>query len=127
MKKLKIVGIIALGELSAAACGSDNRGENGADGADGADGASALIDSSEEKPGDKCTAGGTKIDYGTDLDGNGSLEKSEIEGTRYVCNGGDGAKGPKGDDGAQGPKGDDGEDGEMGEMGGRRSVQCVAA
>lgn len=71
-------------------------GAKGEDGADGTDGASSLITSSIEEPGENCEAGGTVVAFGTDDDGNGTLNESEIDGSTYVCHGTHGADGATG-------------------------------
>lgn len=53
----------------------------------GENGASSLLTSVVEAPGVNCSKGGIKIEFGKDLDANGQLSSSEIEQTRYVCNG----------------------------------------
>ncbi len=68
-------------------------GATGADGAPGADGASgsnglgALIDVANEAAGANCAAGGVRIQWGQDNNGNGTLEAGEVDGTDYVCDG----------------------------------------
>ncbi len=42
----------------------------------------------EEPPGLQCTAGGTAIQIGVDLNGNGTLEDEEVRETSYTCHGG---------------------------------------
>src|SRR5690606_29404720 len=99
MKRVGSIGLVSLSVLVLGAC-------EGAS-VDGEDGLSALLALSDEEAGDNCENGGTKVDYGTDLDGDGVLDSDEIEGTEYACNGqdGEGERGPKGSDG---PKGDQG-------------------
>jgi GH35 family endo-1,4-beta-xylanase len=46
-----------------------------------------LINVSNEPPGPNCAQGGTRIDVGNDLNGDGVLESNEITATSYVCNG----------------------------------------
>lgn len=75
----------------------------GCDG-DGATGNSALVSLGTEAAGDNCPNGGTAIMSGRDTDGNGALEKSEVESTLYACNGAEGEEGASG----EGPAGDDG-------------------
>jgi hypothetical protein len=48
-------------------------------------GEQALIRVESEPPGANCTAGGTAIEVGLDLDANGSLGTSEIQSTSYLC------------------------------------------
>ncbi len=63
---------------------------NGESGQDGTDGQDALIKTTAEPAGGNCPAGGTRIDSGTDDNGNGVLDPDEIDSTSYVCNGVDG-------------------------------------
>ena len=64
-------------------------GAAGDDGVDGADGAShlSLVDVVAEPAGANCAAGGSKITYGVDADGDSSLDPAEVKGARYACNG----------------------------------------
>jgi hypothetical protein len=61
-------------------------GEPGGDGSDGADAAVRL---SEEAPGPSCAFGGTRIEVGTDDDGNGVLDDVEVDDTLFACNAAD--------------------------------------
>ena len=79
-------------------------GATGAQGQRGNPGADALMTSVIEASGTNCANGGHKWTYGTDVDGNGTLDASEVDGTRYLCNGG---TGPQGEEGPQGPPGND--------------------
>jgi hypothetical protein len=74
---------------------------------DGAAGLEALLIVSDEPAGSNCESGGSKIESGTDKDGNKKLDTSEVESTVYSCNGTAGADGPPGAGGA----GTDGADG----------------
>jgi hypothetical protein len=56
----------------------------------GLDGKISLVNITDEIAGAKCKNGGVKITSGIDLNGNGTLDPSEIQATRYVCNGIDG-------------------------------------
>ncbi|MCH5596749.1 DUF7151 family protein [Niabella ginsengisoli] len=60
------------------------------DGTDGADGKISLIDFVNEPAGTNCSAGGYKVLTGIDQNGNGTLDASEIQNTKYLCNGGGG-------------------------------------
>lgn len=68
-----------------AGCDDGSNGSDGMDGAAGADGANALVEASDEPAGDNCAFGGTRIDTGTDEDGDGSLSAAEITATEYLC------------------------------------------
>src|SRR4051812_13960413 len=111
MNSTRLIGLVGLSLLALAACADD--------GAKGNTGSSALLRLSEEDAGDNCTDGGTKIEYGTDADGSGTLEDGEVEGTEYACHGAEseGEPGPAGADGAEGPTGPDGETGPTGPAG----------
>ena len=63
----------------------------GATGATGASGKNSLVSVSDESAGSNCTYGGKKLSSGTDTDGNGTLQTSEITGTAYICNGAPGS------------------------------------
>jgi hypothetical protein len=64
-------------------------GSTGPVGANGTNGLNALIKTTAEPAGSNCTNGGTKIETGLDVNGNGVLDASEINAsqTQYVCNG----------------------------------------
>jgi hypothetical protein len=85
MRLQRILGttfsVLALATL--VACSGDD-GENGVDGANGT---SALLKITAEASGTYCTSGGSRIESGPDMNGNGSLEAGEVTGTQYVCNG----------------------------------------
>lgn len=81
----------------------------GAQGNDGA--AGTLVHSVTEPKGSNCPAGGTKLEFGADDDGDGQLSAAEVDATTYVCNGTDGAEGMNGANGIQGVNGSDGADG----------------
>ena len=53
-------------------------------------GDNSLINTSIESSGNNCTNGGIKIDSGIDNNNNGILDDSEIQSTRFICNGIDG-------------------------------------
>lgn len=93
--KVKLLSA-AIAALALAACSPDDGrdGQDGVAGSDGANGASAVIVQTELAVGDSnCANGGTRIETGTDANGNGALDASEIDDTSYVCNGEDGADG----------------------------------
>ncbi|GAB5413462.1 MAG: choice-of-anchor I family protein [Congregibacter sp.] len=86
----------ALVALTLSACeGDDGRdGMDGADGADGTDGLTSLLRNTALEAGDaNCSAGGTRVDSGIDLNRNGVLDDDEIDQTTFVCNGEDGVPG----------------------------------
>ncbi len=63
---------------------------NGTDGVSGSDG---LVNVLSEAVGTNCATGGVRVDFGADDDDDGVLDTSEVEGTRYVCNGAAGSNG----------------------------------
>lgn len=67
----------------------------------GSDGQTSLLAISDEPSGENCANGGQKIEQGLDLDQSNSLSPEEVELSRYICNGEDGAKGSKGEDALQ--------------------------
>ncbi len=77
-------------------------GLDGTDGSDGADGLSSLVRVTTETAGLNCTAGGSKIETGLDLDVDGVLDAGELLQTQYVCHGIAGVDGGDGTDGANG-------------------------
>ena len=58
-------------------------------GPQGASGLNTLVNTTTEPAGANCANGGTKIEFGLDVNSNGILESSEINSalTKYVCNG----------------------------------------
>ena len=56
-------------------------------GKQGPEGKKSLIDLISEAPGANCANGGYKIVSGIDLDNNNVLDASEIQTTKYICNG----------------------------------------
>jgi hypothetical protein len=66
-----------------------NLGAMGAAGTNGTNGLNALIKTTTEVAGANCANGGTKIETGLDVNGNGVLEVTEVNAsqTKYVCNG----------------------------------------
>lgn len=53
----------------------------------GDDGINTLFSIIVEEPGDNCTAGGYKLNYGKDLNNNGILDENEIDDYIFICNG----------------------------------------
>ncbi|MGE5428409.1 MAG: hypothetical protein ACM3O8_10970 [Methylococcaceae bacterium] len=60
---------------------------NGTNGSNGIDGINSLTNMTEVSASSVCEAGGFKIDVGLDKNRNNMLDASEIESTRYICNG----------------------------------------
>jgi len=58
---------------------------DGEDGQDSGDGSAARV--SNEPPGENCVRGGTRIETGPDVNGNGQLDDSEVTNTTYACDG----------------------------------------
>ena len=56
----------------------------------GLNGSNSLVSLVAEKPGPNCPSGGYKVNSGTDINKNGSLDESEIQSTNYICNGNNG-------------------------------------
>jgi hypothetical protein len=77
------------------------QGIPGTAGAAGTPGKNTAALTTVEPPGANCATGGNKLQFGTDTNGNNTLDPAEINAalTRYVCNGATGATG------AQGPAG----------------------
>ena len=90
------------------------QGQQGEQGPAGDDGTSTLVLMTVEPTGTNCVAGGKKIYFGRDVDGDGSLALQEIEGTQYIC---DGVQGPQGQQGPAGQSGSTGPQGERGPAG----------
>lgn len=82
----------------------------GPTGPGGTNGLNALAGTSQEAAGANCSAGGAKLEYGLDANGNGALDPAEVNAalTRYVCNGVAGATGSTGATGTTGPRGPSG-------------------
>lgn len=76
--------------------------------------AEVLVESHDEPKGDNCVRGGSRVEVGTDLDGDGKLSPSEVQETTYVCHGDYGPKGANGTDGVNGRAGWSGADGSSG-------------
>jgi hypothetical protein len=74
--------------------GSD--GADGADGTNGTNGLDALVAVADEPAGANCADGGIRVTSGSDDNRNGTLDALEVDTTRYVCNGADGADGSSG-------------------------------
>jgi len=53
----------------------------------GINGINSLFSIQPEAPGGNCGAGGFKVDYGRDLNGNGILDEKEIDDSVFICNG----------------------------------------
>ena len=68
-------------------------GIDGVDGENGSNGSASLIEVTAVTPGEDCPNGGVLVTNGYDLDGNGTLEETEIAGSTVVCNGTNGSNG----------------------------------
>ncbi|WP_375561490.1 hypothetical protein ACE193_02730 [Bernardetia sp. OM2101] len=70
----------------------------------GQDGLNSLSKTTTEPAGVNCTNGGIKVEYGLDINTNGTLDTGEENATltKFVCNGADGATGATGATGAAG-------------------------
>ena len=103
-------GLVLLGALVVAACGSDDSGGGSVVTTPG-----SLTTLSEIEPGDACEAGGTLIETGVDANENGALDADEVSERMNVCAGtdGSGSDGAAGSDGPDGAEGDAGADGVM--------------
>ena len=66
---------------------------------------------------DDCPNGGIILEFGIDVNGNGTLDDVEVDGKHIVCHGSDGQDGEDGQDGQDGEDGQDGQDGEDGQDG----------
>lgn len=84
MKKIHLFFLII--SLLFIACEGD-QGTTGPAGTQGSNGSNSLINLSDEAPGSNCENGGQKIETGIDNNSNGTLESTEVQNTRYVCNG----------------------------------------
>lgn len=98
------------------------QGATGPAGSSGAAGANALVQLTTEPVGIHCAVGGTKVEAGSDADGNNTLDVNEVTVTRYVCNGAQGPVGTAGPAGAIGPQGPTGATGAAGPAGAAGSV-----
>ena len=104
-------------------------GAAGPAGAMGAAGMRTLVAAAAEPAGANCASGGTRVQSGSDADGNGVLDAGEVAATAYVCHGAQGAQGAAG---AQGPTGLTGPAGAAGPAGatgaaGMRALIATAA
>ncbi len=106
-------------------------GEAGATGAQGPQGdagpASLLVQTAA--PTSICPNGGTELQSGLDLDGDGQLEDAEVTSTSYVCDGAPGEVGPPGPAGPAGPQGQPGSSAPqsgppIGDLGGNLGFVC---
>ncbi len=68
-------------------------------------GLNALSNATTVAPGVNCANGGVMLQFGSDTNGNGILDVTEINSTNYVCNGNAGVTGPAGPAGATGATG----------------------
>lgn len=75
---------------------------NGANGPTGSAGKNALTNVSSEPAGSNCASGGSRIQAGVDLNGNGILESNEVTSNSFICHGATGPTGPAGATGASG-------------------------
>lgn len=62
-------------------------GLNGSNGTNGSNGLNSLITTKEIAAGSTCPSGGLQIDSGQDTNNNGVLDNSEVQSSKYVCNG----------------------------------------
>jgi hypothetical protein len=99
---------------------------SGTGGSQGEEGNLTLVNTTTEAAGTNCATGGVKLEFGVDLNRNGTLETEEIATglTKYVCNG---AAGPQGTAGTAGPAGPAGPQGVAGVAGaqGAQGIQGV--
>lgn len=75
---------------------------NGSTGATGDAGKNALTNVLSEPAGSNCASGGSRIQAGVDLNGNGVLDSSEVTSNSFICHGATGPTGPAGATGASG-------------------------
>ena len=92
-------------------------GIGGTNGTNGTNGSSALVSIATEPSGSNCATGGSKISAGSDLNGNGKLDSTEVTSTSFICNGANGATGVTGPAGATGVTGAAGAAGATGATG----------
>jgi microcystin-dependent protein len=92
------------------------QGIQGLPGANGLDGKNTITKTSIETIGSNCGTGGVKIEFGLDVNNNGTLDINEINAllTKYICNGATGTIGQQGPIGATGPAGANGNNGNNG-------------
>ncbi len=89
-------------------------------GKDGQDAPPLLTRSSETEASEDCPSGGTRLEVGSDRNGNGTLDNGEVADILNLCNGANGDSGDSGkngEDGADGKNGTDGTDGADGRSG----------
>ncbi len=67
-----------------AACGNDSAASSNN---------SISVAATDSAPASACPNGGVTVQTGVDANGNGILDPSEVQSTRYVCNGSNGANG----------------------------------
>jgi len=65
-------------------------------GNNGANAMTALVTATSEPAGSNCANGGSKISSGSDANGNGILDSTEITSASYLCNGVSGSNGTNG-------------------------------
>ncbi|MCX6183720.1 MAG: hypothetical protein NTX74_01455 [Flavobacterium sp.] len=92
---------------------------SGTGGSQGEEGNLTLVNTTTEAAGTNCATGGVKLEFGVDLNRNGTLETEEIATglTKYVCNGAAGPQGSAGSAGSAGPAGPQGVAGAAGAQG----------
>jgi len=80
------------------------QGVVGTNGTNGTNGYNTLVKTTTELAGANCATGGTKVEVGLDINGNGILDAAEIISAqiKYICNGLVGPQGPIGLPGAAG-------------------------
>ena len=80
------------------------QGIAGTNGTNGTNGYNTLVKTTTELAGANCATGGTKVEVGLDINGNGILDAAEIISAqiKYICNGLVGPQGPIGLPGAAG-------------------------
>jgi hypothetical protein len=90
------------------------QGPQGAVGSTGPSGLASVAKTTVEPAGANCATGGVKVEFGADVNSNGTLDTGEVNAslTRYICNG---AQGPQGVQGPQGPQGSSGASGVYGD------------
>ena len=90
-------GVLQLDEIDERfdVCDGENglHGSIGTPGANGSNGTSIATLLTAVSPGIECPNGGTKLDVGTDDNGDSFLNLNEIDHTEFLCNGADGANG----------------------------------
>jgi hypothetical protein len=92
------------------------KGDAGAPGPQGSPGVVSIVAQIAEPAGANCPDGGTRIESGSDANGNQQLDPPEITAISYVCNGAKGADGAKGETGDAGPPGAPGAPGTPGTL-----------